>query len=98
RPGNALRTSAPGTDSTYIGYTPLMATAANPWSIRASTGGAGVHKPPAAGAMWNFDPAGEATANGFVRGDSLQGWWPFRMNSRFISAYGAFGYVANDFD
>src|SRR5690242_7830980 len=75
--------AAPGTDTTYIGYSPGHTTAANPWSIRASTGGAGVHKPPAAGCMWNFDPAGEASPNGFINGDSLQGWWPIDLSRSF---------------
>src|SRR5262245_48816376 len=83
--GNRQRTSAPGTDSTYIGYTPGQRSAANPWSIRAGTGGAGVHRPPAAGCMWTFDPeaAENSNANHFINGDSLQGWWPLRMNGRF---------------
>src|SRR5215510_2326716 len=61
--GNRLRAAAPGTDSTYIGYTPGQRTATNPWSIRAATGGPGAHRPPAAGCMWNFDPSGAETSN-----------------------------------
>jgi len=68
-------------DSTYIGYTPGQATANNPWSIRAAITSAAttnVHRPPKAGCMWNWDPE-EAGGNGFIKGDSLQGWWPFRL-------------------
>jgi len=32
--------------------------------------------------MWNWDPA-EAGGNGFIKGDSLQGWWPTRVPWRF---------------
>ena len=74
-------------DSTYIGYSPGNGSAANPWSIRASTttsATTNVHRPPNAGCMWNWDPAGEAGPNGYINGDSLQGWWPLRMQWRYL--------------
>ncbi len=72
-------------DSTYVGYSPGNGSAANPWSIRASITNAAtsnVHRPPAAGCMWNWDPA-EAGGNGFINGDTLQGWWPLRFEFRY---------------
>ncbi len=95
-PATGLRTSVGYGDTTYVGYTPLHGSDANPWSIRASTTSSGtsnVHRPPAAGCMWNWDPAGEAAApvgagggaggdNGYINGDSLQGWWPLAYSSR----------------
>ena len=73
-------------DSTYVGYSPGGVTAANPWSIKASLTNAGttnVHRPPKAGCMWNWDPE-EAGGNGYVNGDSLQGWWPTRISYRYL--------------
>jgi len=83
RYADLLRTSVGFLDTTYIGYTPGQKTAGNYWSVRASTPDVGtVHRPPAAGCMWTFDPAGEATANGYINGDSLQGWWLVHGNYR----------------
>src|SRR5205814_9699345 len=83
-------------DSTYVGYTPGFVgkdftgapSANNPWSITASTTTAAttnVHRPPKAGCMWNWDPE-EAGGNGYPNGDSLQGWWPLRLQYRYTSA------------
>jgi len=83
----ALRSSAGFGDTTYIGYSPGAGSAANYWAIRASTTSAAttnVHRPPAAGCMWTWDPAGEATATGYIRNDSLQGWWPLAANFRLF--------------
>ncbi len=88
-----LRTSFGPGDTTYIGYTPLHGNANNPWSLQASNAPTGAHRPPAAGCMWNWDPAGEAAApagagggaggnNGYINGDSLQGWWPLAFSDR----------------
>ena len=82
-------------DTTYVGYSPGNGSAANPWSIRAlcatngsgqpgGAGGALTHRPPKAGCMWNWDPE-EAGDNGYVNGDSLQGWWPIRLQWRYLS-------------
>lgn len=74
-------------DSLYIGYSPGNGSAANPWSIRASlttSATTNVHRPPKAGCMWNWDPA-EAGGNGYINGDSLQGWWPIRLQWRYLS-------------
>ena len=61
-------------DSTYIGYSPGNGSAANAWSIRASTTNSGtnnVHRPPKAGCMWNWDPE-EAGGNGYINGYTIQ--------------------------
>lgn len=84
---NALQSSVGYGDSTYIGYTPGQGSAANPWSIRSSitnSGTTNVHRPPKAGCMWNWDPE-EVGGNGFIGGDSLQGWWPIRLQWRYLS-------------
>jgi len=88
-----LRTSGYG-DTVYIGYTPgaFAINSKNYWSIRARTttpsgidgNGKPVHRPPAAGCMWTFDPAGEAGPNGYIHGDSLQGFWLVRGNYRAL--------------
>src|SRR5438477_6466983 len=73
-------------DSTYVGYSPGNGSAANPWSIKAGLTTASttnVHRPPKAGCMWNWDPA-EVGGNGYINGDSLQGWWPTRLNWRYL--------------
>jgi hypothetical protein len=70
-----LRTSAALPDTIYIGYTPGRFNAAtNWWSIGAGRG-AGFHRPPAQGGMWDWEP----TAGAYLHGDSLQGWWPRRL-------------------
>lgn len=85
RYADLLRTSVGFLDTTYVGYTPGQKSANNYWSVRASTPDVGtVHRPPAAGCMWTFDPAGEATANGYINGDSLQGWWLIHGNYRSL--------------
>jgi len=88
-----LRTSGYG-DTVYIGYTPgaFALNTKNYWSIRARTttpsgvdgNGKPTHRPPAAGCMWTFDPAGEAGPNGYIHGDTLQGWWLVRGNYRSL--------------
>ena len=72
-------------DSTYIGYSPGNGSPANPWSIKASTTTAAttdVHRPPKAGCMWQWDPA--EAGNTFINGDSLEGWWPIRLQWRYL--------------
>jgi hypothetical protein len=85
-------------DSTYIGYTPGFvgkdftgaASPNNPWGITASTTTSAtnnVHRPPRPGCMWQWDNSssfGETGANGFPNGDSLQGWWPIRLEWRYL--------------
>lgn len=69
-----LRTSA-SPDTVYVGYTPGKFNAStNWWSVGAGSG-AGFHRPPAQGGMWDFD---SAILNQPGARDSLQGWWPHR--------------------
>ena len=76
-----LGSSATTVDTTYIGYTPGKFNAANNyWSIWSGSDKFSVptgpyHRPPAQGAMWDFD--GPYTD---VHGDSLQGWWSVRSD------------------
>jgi hypothetical protein len=75
-----LRSAAAG-DTIYVGYTPgRFSATANWWSIGAGRG-AGFHRPPAQGGMWDWEP----TMGSYLHGDSLQGWWPRRL------AYGSTG-------
>ena len=71
----ALRSSSVNTDTLYVGYTPgRFNPATNWWSIGAGKG-AGFHRPPAQGGMWDWEPTGAS----YLHGDSLQGWWPRRQ-------------------
>src|SRR5258705_532913 len=36
------------------------------------------------GCMWNWDPAGEPGPNGYINGDSLQGWGPGLLPWRYL--------------
>ncbi len=71
-----LGSSATTVDTTYVGYTPGKFNAANNyWSIWSGSDKFSVptgpyHRPPAQGAMWDFE--------GSVHSDSLQGWWSIR--------------------
>jgi len=69
-----LGSSATTVDTTYVGFTPGHQTASNYWSIwsgndKFSVPSGPYHRPPARGAMWDFE-SGAA--------DSLQGWWSIR--------------------
>jgi len=73
-----LGSSATTVDTTFVGYTPGHSTANNYWSIWSGSDKFSVptgpyHRPPAKGAMWDFE--GPYTD---VHGDSLQGWWSYR--------------------
>jgi hypothetical protein len=71
-----LQTSANDVDTVYIGYTPGHG-ADNYWSIWSGSDkfhpDGQWHRPPARGGMWDWEgPYGD------VKGDSLQGWTPYR--------------------
>ncbi len=73
-----LGSSATTVDTTYIGYTPGKQSASNYWSIWSGSDKFSVptgpyHRPPAQGAMWDFDGP-------YINGDSLQGWWSVRSD------------------
>ena len=73
-----LGSSATTVDTTFVGFTPGHSTANNYWSIWSGSDKFSVptgpyHRPPAKGAMWDFE--GPYTD---VHGDSLQGWWSYR--------------------
>ncbi len=72
-----LSGSASTVDTTYVGYTPGHS-GDNYWSIwsgsdKFSVPSGPYHRPPARGAMWDFEPP-----YGDVHGDTLQGWWSVR--------------------
>jgi len=72
-----LGSSATSLDTTYVGYTPGHG-ADNYWSIWSGSDKFSVptgpyRRPPARGALWDFEPP-----YADVHGDSLQGWWSFR--------------------
>jgi len=72
-----LGSSATTLDTTFVGYSPGHS-ADNYWSIWSGSDKFSVptgpyHRPPAKGAMWDFE--GPYTD---VHGDSLQGWWSYR--------------------
>jgi hypothetical protein len=73
-----LGASATAVDTTYVGYTPGHS-ADNYWSIwsgndKFSVPSGPYHRPPAKGAMWDWEPPYTD-----VHGDSLQGWWSIRQ-------------------
>jgi hypothetical protein len=69
-----LGTSSGASDTTWIGYTPGHQGPGNWWSIYSGFGKDGFYRPvngqPHKG-VWDFETP--------VSGDSLQGWWPWRM-------------------
>jgi hypothetical protein len=73
-----LGASATALDTTYVGYTPGH-TGNNYWSIwsgndKFSVPSGPYHRPPAKGAMWDWEPPYTD-----VHGDSLQGWYAIRQ-------------------
>src|SRR5207247_8326766 len=80
----SIGSSATTQDTTYVGYTPGHA-ADNYWSIWSGSDKFSVptgpyHRPPAKGAMWDFEPdlGSFPTGTHYVHDDSLQGWWAYR--------------------
>jgi hypothetical protein len=75
-----LQTSATTVDTTWIGYSPGKFNAANNWfsigsgSDKFSVPTGPYNRPPAQGALWDFEP----TAGAYLHGDSAQGWTPYR--------------------
>src|SRR5438477_6287869 len=70
-----LGTSATA-DTVYVGFTPGHS-GDNYWSIFAGNNRVSAgswHRPPAKGGMWDWEPPYTD-----VHGDSLQGWWPIRL-------------------
>jgi hypothetical protein len=70
-----LGTSATSVDIVYVGFTPGH-TSDNYWSIWSGSDkfhdGGPFHRPPAKGAMWDFEPP-------YPHGDSLQGFTSHRV-------------------
>src|SRR5262245_41025313 len=64
-------TAAP--ETVHVGFTPGHS-ADNYWSIWSGSGTAGYGHPPARLGLWDVEPS-----YADVRGDSLQGWWPYRF-------------------
>ena len=75
-----LQTSATTVDTTWVGYTPGKFNATNNWfSIGSGNDKFSVptgpyNRPPAQGALWDFEPTGGS----YLHGDSAQGWFPYR--------------------
>ena len=68
----SLRSSSAVPDTMYVGYTPGRFNPANNWWSVGAGHGAGFHRPPTQGGMWDLEPTGGS----YLHGDSLQGWWP----------------------
>jgi hypothetical protein len=72
-----LQTSATEVDTVYVGFTPGHG-GDNYWSIWSGSDkfhpDGQWHRPPARGGMWDWEPSYTD-----VKGDSLQGWTPYRM-------------------
>ena len=77
-----LQTSASTVDTTWVGYTPGKFNATNNWfsigsgNDKFSSPSGPYNRPPAQGALWDFEPTGGT----YLHGDSAQGWFPYRVN------------------